>query len=238
MADLLPKLDALITRAEQNVASLEKESSRPAVLALGSSIQRMLTSIDTLIEEIEDAILDIKRQNQATSLRESIAQQKQSAVFLLQRYRTAMVSARKTVDARSSNDRAELLRSRNSNSRDMSDRAAIRASNEITDGLQQAVKMISAEMERSIETVNALEQSTKTLSRTQQEYSVIEDLLGTSKSIITSLNSRDWMDRALLAVGLLIFSSTLLYTIGRRVRIPGYAWATGQCETSTSWVCF
>ncbi|EGF83497.1 hypothetical protein BATDEDRAFT_22242 [Batrachochytrium dendrobatidis JAM81] len=239
MTELLrARLDGLISNTEQNIASLENESSKLTVTGLATTIPKLFLSLKTLIEESEDALLDIKRPSQKAALAQSIAQQKQAVKLLQQRFQTALVTARKAIKTKAQNDRESLLALGSASKTDRSNAAAIQASNDITYGLKQAVQMISAEVERSIETVNTLEQSTNTLNRTQQEYSMIGDRLGVSKSIISSLNSRDWMDRALLGVGLLVFTLTMMYIIGRRMWIPGYAWISGECAMSTSWFCF
>ncbi|OAJ37172.1 hypothetical protein BDEG_21235 [Batrachochytrium dendrobatidis JEL423] len=108
------------------------------------------------VQESEDALLDIKRPSQKAALAQSIAQQKQAVKLLQQRFQTALVTARKAIKTKAQNDRESLLALGSASKTDRSNAAAIQASNDITYGLKQAVQMISAEVERSIETVNTL----------------------------------------------------------------------------------
>nr|KAJ3410378.1 hypothetical protein HK105_002946 [Polyrhizophydium stewartii] len=234
---LVARLDTALAALAADVDALRGAAARPQVAVLERSLQAQLAAANAL--ELSDAVLDVPRQAGAAALRSDLDARRDTLLRLQSEYRVAVLAAYKAANAAAVEERNELLRSRKpAKPVDASNEALIRASNDITQGLEEAVKMMSAQVELSTETVRALEQSTATMSKTQAEYNVIADLLGASRLILRDLTNLDVKDRIILTIGLIIFLSTVVYVIGRRIWIPGYAWATGQCKHSTAWICF
>ncbi|KAI8902112.1 hypothetical protein BC833DRAFT_574446 [Globomyces pollinis-pini] len=90
------------------------------------------------------------------------------------------------------------------------------ASNNVTKGLKEAVSMMSNEIEKSQSALENLDNSTRTISGTSDVYGVMGDLLQNSKSLLKKLKNKDQYDRILLGIGLIIFSSTVIYIFWKR----------------------
>lgn len=64
------------------------------------------------------------------------------------------------------------------------------------------------------------------MSSTYSEYQNFGSLLTLSKSIITKLETSDWLDRILLGLGFLFFLTVVIYIIKKRTWDVGISWAT------------
>lgn len=64
------------------------------------------------------------------------------------------------------------------------------------------------------------------MSTTYSEYQNFGSLLNLSKSIITKLETSDWLDRILLGLGFLFFLTVVIYIIKKRTWDVGISWAT------------
>jgi len=109
------------------------------------------------------------------------------------------------------------------------------ASNQLTDSLRTAVQMLNVEVERSSVGNKALADQTSTVQQTNSEYSTYGSTLGIGRDLVTKLKSRDWIDRLLLAFGVLVFILTVLYIVKRRLWfIPnpvGWLWSLARKAT-------
>ncbi|KAI8926113.1 Sec20-domain-containing protein [Entophlyctis helioformis] len=238
--DLVDRIGRLVATTSADVDALERTAAQgqgqgqsPAEDGgetskdIDSRVRSRLADIQSLLDDAQDAVLDV-RPSEKELLTHLLSKHRSGFRLLQQRYRSSVLEARAAIEARAQAERAALADAE----------SLVRASNDVTAGLRQAVQMMSAEVERSTETVKLLDESTRTLQKTSHEYSLMGDLLNVSSVIIKDLNGRDWKERAMLAAGLAVFLSTVAYVIGRRVRIPGYRWLTGQCVDDPSWFCF
>ncbi|ORY35630.1 Sec20-domain-containing protein [Naematelia encephala] len=99
--------------------------------------------------------------------------------------------------------------------------------NAVTDALRRTTTLMQAELERSVLSVQMLDQSTSTLRLTQTLYDTYTSLLTTSSRIIKSLERADAWDRALILAALILFLLCCGWVIKRRVLdrvVGGLGW--------------
>ena len=88
---------------------------------------------------------------------------------------------------------------------------------QVAQEMRETLGMMDAEINKSIYSLDELQQSNKVLKKTDDIYGTMDGLLKNSKKILIKLQSKDRTDRILLASGLVIFLSTVMYLIWKRL---------------------
>ncbi|CAM0139876.1 unnamed protein product [Umbelopsis sp. WA50703] len=150
--------------------------------------------------------------------------------------RKALLESKKRADEQAKRDREMLFSSkagRNMEQYELKDRrntsqdqSLLRASNDVTESLKRTSTLMQQELERSAFTTTVLADSSRTMSSTHSEYQNFGSLLTLSKSIITKLETSDWLDRIMLMLGLLFFLSVVIYIVKKRTWDVGVSWAS------------
>ncbi|ORX95899.1 Sec20-domain-containing protein, partial [Basidiobolus meristosporus CBS 931.73] len=109
------------------------------------------------------------------------------------------------------------LRKRNMRNND----GMLRTASDITDSLRRTTQLMSQEIERSAYSAKVLDDSSKMLRSTHNEYRGFHSVMRASKQLITKLEQSDWTDRFLILFGLLVFMLVVLYILKKRLWIPG-----------------
>ncbi|KAJ2795471.1 Vesicle transport protein S20, partial [Coemansia furcata] len=99
--------------------------------------------------------------------------------------------------------------------------ATLNAAADVTTALQETVSMMDAEIEKSAGNIIAMQESSAKLKKTQDEYSTLDSVLRTSKSLIQSLEQADALDRWLMLGGLVLFALVVFNILRKRIWIPG-----------------
>ncbi|CAG8534860.1 4936_t:CDS:2 [Ambispora gerdemannii] len=113
-----------------------------------------------------------------------------------------------------------------------SDDSVLRATDDVTKTLQRTVQLMQQEIERSAYSAKSLEDSSRILKSTYNEFRGFTAVVRGSKQLITKLEQSDWTDRLLILFGLFVFILVVLYILKRRVLDVGIGWVTWI----TSWI--
>lgn len=66
-----------------------------------------------------------------------------------------------------------------------------------------------------------LDESSRTLRSTVNEYQTYDEVLKQGKNLIAKLSQADWIDRLLIGFGLLVFSLVVMYILKKRIADRG-----------------
>lgn len=95
-------------------------------------------------------------------------------------------------------------------------KAAAVASN-ITSNLVKIAEMMNSQVEHSIESTRVLEDSSKQLQETQEELKGMAGVIQMSKKLINKYSRRELTDTLLIFFGMVLFFSTVIYIILKRI---------------------
>ena len=98
----------------------------------------------------------------------------------------------------------------------MQEKAANVTSN-ITANLMKIAEMMSTQVEHGIESTKVLEDSSKQLIETQEELKGMAGVIQMSKKLINKYSRRELTDTLLIFFGLVLFFSTVVYVILKRI---------------------
>ncbi|XP_062522287.1 vesicle transport protein SEC20-like [Corticium candelabrum] len=114
------------------------------------------------------------------------------------------------LDAGSKEERESELRHR---SRD----SLVHSANNVTENLVHIREMMATSLDQSETTTEVLAGSSKTVSHAHEELKTFSSTVGTSRILVNKYNRREFTDRLLIFVGLLLFSSTVIFVVTRRL---------------------
>jgi len=91
------------------------------------------------------------------------------------------------------------------------------AAESITESLRRSRQMMVQEVERSASTLATFDESTSVLRKAEGEYQGHRSLLMRTRGLLSTMQRQDVLDRVILTVGFIIFSSAVLYVVSRRI---------------------
>ncbi|KAF9986403.1 hypothetical protein BGZ65_007756 [Modicella reniformis] len=147
-----------------------------------------------------------------------------------QSLRQSVLTSKQTIDREARTERELLfrgsaielgeLRRRTAANGDTGD-YLLSTSREQNESLSRTLKLMQQEVERTAHSAKVIDDSSKTLKSTVNEYQTYDEVLKRGKNLITKLNQADWMDRLLIGFGLLLFSLVVMYILKKRIADRG-----------------
>ncbi|GAA5827236.1 hypothetical protein JCM5353_007989 [Sporobolomyces roseus] len=209
-----------------NLQSTTRESHEELVKGVRNELAGVRRDLDELKLDVEDLVRTKERQAGFYHLNALQEQLDQCTKF----YRVAVVQSKRQLDALLHySNRDELFASSGAGGgRDSpapggdrkgqsGDDALMSATSDVTEGLRRTLQLLQSEVDRSLVSNELLEQQTSTLSSTTNSYSRLSSLLSTSKTLITSLERADVLDRLLLFFAFSFFVGVCSYIFKKRV---------------------
>ncbi|KAL7105626.1 hypothetical protein ACP275_07G055600 [Erythranthe tilingii] len=93
------------------------------------------------------------------------------------------------------------------------------AAESITESLRRTRQLMVQEVERSGSTLMTVEESTGVLRKAESEYKGHRSLLSRTRSLLSTMQRQDVLDRVILITGLILFSLAVLYVVSKRVGV-------------------
>ncbi|KAI8361455.1 Sec20-domain-containing protein [Mortierella sp. GBAus27b] len=97
----------------------------------------------------------------------------------------------------------------------------LNTSKEQNESLSRTLQLMQQEVERTAHSARVIDESSRTLRETVNEYRTYDEVLKRGKNLITKLNQADWIDRLLIGFGLLLFSLVVTYILKKRIADRG-----------------
>ncbi|CDO70492.1 hypothetical protein BN946_scf184569.g35 [Trametes cinnabarina] len=174
------------------------------------------------IETLNVAVDDQRTERARRELRQVVEEFKSALARLRKDMRAAALASKRAIDAQQVSRKEELLRSsavreKQSLNEKVTEDALMKANHDVTEALQRTLGLMQGELERSVLSTQLLESSTAALKSTSTTHDVLSSLMTTSKHLITALEKADWLDRALVLVGLLFFVLVVLFILKQRL---------------------
>ncbi|THH28354.1 hypothetical protein EUX98_g5836 [Antrodiella citrinella] len=174
------------------------------------------------VEVLDGSVDDLRGERSRRELRVVVDEFQDSLVRMRKESRNALLVSKRAVDAGKLSNRDELLRtSAVREKQDLNEKvtedALMEASNNVTDALQRTIALMQGELEKSVLSSQLLDASTAALKSTSSTHDVLDNLMVTSKHLITALEKSDWLDRMLILAALLFFILIVLFILKQRL---------------------
>ncbi|BGO93612.1 Sec20 family protein [Rhodotorula toruloides NP11] len=202
---------------------------------LAAGVRAELAGCKRDIEELKLEVDDLDRARERAAGGEHVKQVQQRLDGCTKLYRQAVVTSKRQIDASAHLlAREELFASvsgrgspgpgspggsaqRGAGPNQTSDDALMSATSDVTEGLRRTLQLMQQEVDRSLVTNEMLQSQTQTMELTSTQYSTLSTLLHTSKTLITSLERADVLDRLLLFFAFTFFAAVCAYIFKKRV---------------------
>ncbi|KAK7441005.1 Protein transport protein sec20 [Stygiomarasmius scandens] len=222
------QLIASARRHERDIADFQIPRLRDCKGPL--SLQQNLATelredIDAFARQVEslDVLVDDQRgEKNRRELRRVTEELKDSLSQLRKDSRTALLTSKRAIDSMSASNKAELFKTaamteKQTLNEKVTEDALMKVNNDVTDALRRTVGLLQGELERSVLSIQTLEQSTASLRATSSTHDMLTNAMGTSKELITALEKTDWMDRMLIIAALVFFFLVVLFILKQRL---------------------
>ncbi|KAJ2389791.1 Vesicle transport protein S20 [Coemansia sp. RSA 2603] len=223
----LKQLAGELDEVEKDISLLaEFSGSRDEHKQIADSIRDQLRGAERLVERLQIDIDDIHTSGLQKEVQGKLDEHTKRIQSLQRAFRTAVLRFRDNTASTARRER-ELLLSGAATPAELRKRkvrtgnAALNAASDLTTALQETVGMMNEEIEKSVGNTTALQESSKLLQKTNEQYFTMDDVLKTSKDLIRALEQADAMDRWLMLGGLILFAAVSFNIIRKRVWIPG-----------------
>ncbi|KAJ1843150.1 Vesicle transport protein S20, partial [Coemansia sp. RSA 2703] len=223
----LKQLTGELDEVEKDISLLaEFSGSRDEHKQIADSIRDQLRGAERLVERLQIDIDDIHAPGLQKEVQGKLDEHTKRIQSLQRAFRTAVLRFRDNTASTARRER-ELLLSGAATPAELRKRkvrtgnAALNAASNLTTALQETVGMMNEEIEKSVGNTTALQESSKLLQKTNEQYFTMDDVLKTSKDLIRALEQADAMDRWLMLGGLILFAAVSFNIIRKRVWIPG-----------------
>lgn len=194
-ANSLPRLNGA---AQDGMTVLRSLQFRLDLLAQQLPTEEESQSAQALLKSWKEQYLSLH-----TSLRNAILQAKSNIQKAAQEERELLLGG----------GEESTIRRRNLQTKD----GMTSAAESITESLRRTRQLMVQEVERSANTLVTFEDSTNVLRKAESEYKGHRSLLMRTRRLLTTMRRQDVMDRVILVIGFLVFVSTVLYVVSKRV---------------------
>ncbi|GEM10597.1 hypothetical protein Rt10032_c11g4614 [Rhodotorula toruloides] len=202
---------------------------------LAAGVRAELAGCKRDIEELKLEVDDLDKARERAAGGEHVKQVQQRLEGCTKLYRQAVVTSKRQIDASAHLlAREELFASVSGRGspgpstpgggaqigagpKQTADDALMSATSDVTEGLRRTLQLMQQEVDRSLVTNEMLQSQTQTMELTSTQYSTLSTLLHTSKTLITSLERADVLDRLLLFFAFAFFAAVCAYIFKKRV---------------------
>ncbi|KAF9437383.1 hypothetical protein BGZ76_000918 [Entomortierella beljakovae] len=199
----------LVRNAREESKAIEAKIDELRALSDEQDRESDRTLILTMLEKIE---AQFKSQQQ--SLRQAILTSKQAIDREAKSERELLFSGSKSA--------IELSQLRRRGAGDTnSSEYLLNTSKDVNASLGRTLELMQQEVERTAHSAKTIDESSKTLKATVNEYQTYDEVLKRGKNLITKLNKADLMDRLLIGFGLLVFCLVVAYILKKRIADRG-----------------
>ncbi|KAH8101157.1 Sec20-domain-containing protein [Cristinia sonorae] len=174
------------------------------------------------VDGLDTEVDDLKGERSRRELRVVVSSFRDSLTRMRKETRSALLTSKRAIDANSTSNREELFRSaavreKQDLNEKVTEDALMEASNNVTEALQRTIALMQGELEKSVLSTQLLDASTATLKSTSTTHDVLDNLMVTSKHLITALEKSDWLDRLLIFAALAFFVLVVLFILKQRL---------------------
>ncbi|TCD65729.1 hypothetical protein EIP91_002258 [Steccherinum ochraceum] len=185
---------------------------------LREDVDAFARSVDLLEVELDEIQGDRARKE----LKAVAGEFKEALARMRKESRGALLASKRTIDANKVSNREELLgssavREKQDLNEKVTEDALMEASNNVTEALQRTIALMQGELEKSVLSTQLLDASTASLKSTSTTHDVLDNLMVTSKHLITALEKSDWLDRMLIFAALFFFILIVLFILKQRL---------------------
>ncbi|BBM98452.1 protein transport protein SEC20 [Marchantia polymorpha subsp. ruderalis] len=217
-SDLIEKIQAVET-----CGSVGGLSAKGALPQLNAAVQDRFTTLQSLLLRMDL----ISQQHPSEDMGEACVQKldewKKQLNELRLSLRNANRNAKLNIERAAKRERELLLsggEEATTRRRILQTQAGMVAGAEsITDGLRRTRQMMVQEVERSVNTIQTLDQSNITLRDAKEEYFGARSILNSTRRLLSTMSRSDLIDRAILVVGIVVFLLVCNYIFLKRLGI-------------------
>lgn len=206
---------------QNNVQSIRQcEGPLSLLNDLNLKVKQKLHSLRQKVEGLEQVAFEQDKESDRLAILAAMQHHRKELSSLQASIRKANLASKAIIDK---SEKDELLGGQASNvrNRTFSKENLAKTASNITQDLMSIARMMEGQVKQSEADMQILASSSAQVKDTQEEYKGLSGVIQTSKNLLNKYNRREVTDRLLIFFGLVLFFSTVLYILKKRLPIFG-----------------
>lgn len=206
----------------QNLVQDMKQCEGPQFVlnGLDLKVKQKMNSLKKKVESLEQVAIEQDKESDRLSILAAMQHHRKEISSLQVSIRKANLASKAVIDK---NEKEELLGGKSSivRQRNFSKENLAKTASNITQDLMSIARMMESQVKQSEEDMQMLASSSAQIKDTQEEFRGLTGIIQTSKNLLNKYNRREVTDRLLIFFGLVLFFSTVLYILKKRLPVFG-----------------
>lgn len=206
----------------QNLVQDMKQCEGPQFVlnGLDLKVKQKMNSLKKKVESLEQVAIEQDKESDRLSILAAMQHHRKEISSLQVSIRKANLASKAIIDK---NEKEELLGGKSSivRQRNFSKENLAKTASNITQDLMSIARMMESRVKQSEEDMQMLASSSAQIKDTQEEFRGLTGIIQTSKNLLNKYNRREVTDRLLIFFGLVLFFSTVLYILKKRLPVFG-----------------
>lgn len=184
-------------------------------------LKQKLNSLRQKVECLEQVAFEQDKESDRLAILAVMQHHRKELSNLQTSIRKANLDSKAIIDK---SEKEELLgrqSSSNMRQRNFNKENLAKTASNITQDLRSIARMMESQVKQSEADMQTLASSSAQIKDTQDEYKGLSGIIQTSKNLLNKYNRREITDRLLIFFGLVLFFSTVLYILKKRLPIFG-----------------
>ncbi|XP_068746863.1 vesicle transport protein SEC20-like isoform X1 [Montipora capricornis] len=187
---------------------------------LDLKVKQKMKSLRQKVEGLEQLASEQDKESDRLSILAAMQHHRKEMLSLQGSIRKANLASRALIDK---SEKEELLGGKRSSirQRNFSKENLAKTASNITQDLMSIARMMERQVKQNEADVQTLASSSAQIKGTHEEYRGLSSIIQISKNLLNKYNRREVTDRLLIFFGLVLFFSTVLYILKKRLPIFG-----------------
>ncbi|XP_060562370.1 vesicle transport protein SEC20-like [Ruditapes philippinarum] len=182
---------------------------------LNSKARNVLNQLKTKIQDLERLGKEQDREEDRQVILKNVENHRQRMTTNIASLRKTNLTVKISIDKQ---EKDELLTGGTTRKRNINTKESLaKSANRITESLMELNQTMDAQVKKGNFTLTALEQSSKNLTDTHEEFKTMGGHIQNSKRILTKYGQRELTDKLLIFIALVFFFATVIYILKRRL---------------------
>ncbi|CAB4037436.1 vesicle transport SEC20-like [Paramuricea clavata] len=225
MAELPPQSKVKIreiVQLEIEVTALIQETtniseSQDELNQVNTKVKKLIQSLRRKLEELKQIGEEQDKESSHVKITEEVDKHYYNLSSMQGNFRKAITKAQISIEKY---EKSQLMSAEPKNElrhRQQSKEGLAKSASSITENLMSIAKMMESQVQQSRNNTEVLMTSSKGITDTNEELQGLSGFVHTSKQLLNKYNRRETTDKLLIFFGLVLFFSTVLYIIKKRI---------------------
>ncbi|XP_028391396.1 vesicle transport protein SEC20-like [Dendronephthya gigantea] len=209
------QLEIEITALIQETANITE--SQDELNQVNTKVKKLIQSLRRKLEELKQIGEEQDKESSHVKIKEEVDKHYNNLSSLQGNLRKAIIDAQISIEKYEKSQLMSGGSKKELRQRQQSKEGLAKTAGGITENLMSIAKMMESQVQQSRNNTEVLMTSSKGITDTNEELKGLSGFVHTSKQLLNKYNRRETTDKLLIFFGLVLFFSTVLYIMKKRI---------------------